>query len=56
VSAFKPSEFKNKFKKPKIQISVAFTKDIVSRFSSYYARQGQPNFDSIALVEDLRKG
>ena len=30
---------------PKIQISPPFVKDIVARFSSYYARQGQPNID-----------
>ena len=29
----------------KIQISPSFVKDIVARFSSYYARQGQPNID-----------
>lgn len=30
---------------PKYQISPPFVKDIVSRFSSYYARQGQPDID-----------
>lgn len=30
---------------PCSQISPPFTKDIVSRFSSYYARQGQPDID-----------
>ena len=30
---------------PKCQISPPFVKDIVSRFSSYYARQGQPDID-----------
>lgn len=30
---------------PHAQISAAFIKDIVSRFSSYYARQGQPEID-----------
>ena len=33
------------FDDPLVQISSAFTKDIVARFSSYYARQGQPDFD-----------
>ena len=30
---------------PEIQISLSFVKDIVARFSSYYARQGQPDLD-----------
>ena len=38
--------FEEKFGKPVIQISPSFVKDIVSRFSSYYARQGQPDIDS----------
>ena len=39
-----------KFTKPKIQVSPQFVKDLVARFSSYYARQGQPdlNFSEIA--------
>lgn len=28
-----------------VQVSYAFLKDIIARFSSYYARQGQPNID-----------
>ena len=39
-------DFDEKFGKPTIQISLSFVKDIVSRFSSYYARQGQPDIDS----------
>ncbi|WP_429011509.1 hypothetical protein [Aeromonas veronii] len=30
---------------PLVQVSPVFLKDIVSRFSSYYARQGQPDID-----------
>lgn len=33
----------DKYSEPKIQISQAFIKDIISRFSAYYARQGQPD-------------
>lgn len=40
------TEFNEKFEKPSIQISPFFVKDIVSRFSSFYARQGQPDIDS----------
>ena len=42
--------FEEKFGKPTIQISPSFVKDIVSRFSSYYARQGQPDIDSKDFV------
>ena len=42
--------FDEKFGKPTIQISPSFVKDIVSRFSSYYARQGQPDIDSKDFV------
>ena len=42
--------FDERFGKPVIQISPSFVKDIISRFSSYYARQGQPDIDSEAFV------
>ena len=45
-------DFDEKFEKPCIQISPSFVKDIVSRFSSYYARQGQPEIDSKDLVDN----
>ncbi len=45
IETLLPSEFKKVFEDPLAQISSAFTKDIVARFSSYYARQGQPDFD-----------
>ncbi len=44
--AITEDEFGKKFQiPPEIQISPPFVKDIVARFSSYYARQGQPNID-----------
>lgn len=43
-------DFEETFGKPTIQISPSFVKDIVSRFSSYYARQGQPDIDSEDFV------
>jgi len=45
IETYKPSEFGKSFGIPAAQISSAFTKDVVARFSSYYARQGQPDFD-----------
>lgn len=45
LSAFSLSEFRSQFEVSQIQISPTFVKDIVSRFSSYYARQGQPGIE-----------
>lgn len=39
-------EFSERFGKPLIQISPPFVKDIVARFSSFYARQGQPDVEN----------
>ena len=44
------ADFGAQFETPSIQISPFFVKDIVSRFSSYYARQGQPDIDSKDFV------
>ena len=43
-------DFDEQFETPSIQISPFFVKDIISRFSSYYARQGQPDIDSDDFV------
>ena len=46
LSSLEIGHFKEKLHlPPKIQISPPFVKDVVARFSSYYARQGQPNID-----------
>ena len=45
------NDFDEKFDQPLIQISPFFVKDIVSRFSSYYGRQGQPDIDSDDFVD-----
>ena len=45
-------DFKERFEKPWFQISPPFVKDIVSRFSTYYARQGQPDLDSEDFVNN----
>jgi CheY-like chemotaxis protein len=53
----KRSQFIDRFTLPKIQISSTFLKDIIARFSSYYARQGQPVYDFCGKkgLELLRK-
>jgi hypothetical protein len=45
VETYEPDDYINIFDIPIFQISMPFCKEIVSRFSSYYARQGQPDFD-----------
>ena len=50
LTALDKEDFDEKFGKPSIQISPSFVKDIVSRFSSFYARQGQPDIDSEEFV------
>ncbi|ASK27154.1 response regulator [Neisseria chenwenguii] len=45
VSTHTEEEINTSFDTPAIQISAPFLKDIISRFSSYYARQGQPDID-----------
>ena len=46
LTALKEEEVQERFKIPhRFQISPPFVKDIVSRFSTYYARQGQPEID-----------
>jgi len=42
---YNEDELKTKFEPPRLQISSPFLKDIISRFSSYYARQGQPDIN-----------
>ncbi len=45
ISTYSEHEMKAIFDNSDIQISSSFLKDIISRFSSYYARQGQPDID-----------
>ena len=48
VSTYSQEELDKSFNSPVIQVTSPFLKDIISRFSSYYARQGQPDIN-IAL-------
>lgn len=45
LSSLSSEEFDERFEKPAVQISPSFVKDMVARFSAYYARQGQPDID-----------
>jgi CheY-like chemotaxis protein len=56
ISTYRPKDFHANFNAPSLQITTAFIKDIIARFSSYYARQGQPDFDFTFLSETLKNG
>lgn len=45
--------FNEEFNGPLLNISSSFVKDIVARYSSYYARQGQPDFNFTELKSKL---
>lgn len=53
VSTLPKDGFDERFNKPSIQISGFFVKDIVARFSAYYARQGQPDIDVDRILAAL---
>lgn len=45
--------FDQLFNAPTLQVSKHFIKDIISRYSAYYARQGQPDFDYESLSNEI---
>ena len=45
IATFALEEFEAAFAKPLRQVSIYFVKDIIARFASFYARQGQPDLD-----------
>ena len=45
VSSYSQEDFNQKFMEPKLKVQEAFVKNILNRFSSFYGRQGQPDFD-----------
>lgn len=53
ISTHTIDEFQIGYQHPHIQISPHFVKDILSRFSSYYARQGQPDIDRNKIIEEV---
>ncbi|KJS20438.1 MAG: histidine kinase [Clostridiaceae bacterium BRH_c20a] len=53
VLSYSPESLEEEYEKPIIKIQEYFVKSILGRFSSYYARQGQPDFkfeDEAALI------
>jgi hypothetical protein len=53
LSTITKDEFDKEFQAPVIQISPSFVKDVVARFSSYYARQGQPDIECDDFITHL---
>lgn len=53
IATYTKEEFERDFDSPSIQISDPFLKDIIARFSSYYARQGQPDIDHARVIIDI---
>jgi len=51
--ALDKTNFEARFYSPRVQISSHFIKDIISRFSSFYARQGQPDFDFDSISSQM---
>lgn len=45
VITYSPNELRIRFKHPLIKVQESFVKSILGRFSAYYARQGQPDFN-----------
>ena len=45
VMNFSPEDLVKEFYLPELRVQDSIVKDILSRFSAYYARQGQPDFD-----------
>lgn len=56
IETLKPSAFKKRFKNTGIVVSGEFRKDIVARFSMFYARQGQPDMEFERIVAKLISG
>ncbi len=45
VITYPPEKFVEEYGRPKVKVQEYFVKNILNRFSAYYARQGQPDFD-----------
>ncbi len=53
ISVCTKDTFEKDYNQPFIQVSPHFVKDILSRFSSYYARQGQPDIEYSKMLEKI---
>lgn len=53
VITFPPEDFIAEFGQPIIKVQEYFVKSILNRFSAYYARQGQPDFDFKSEINSI---
>jgi hypothetical protein len=53
IFSLKPGDFKKIYDILGIQIAPSFIKDIVGRFASYYARQGQPDIEKSDVIKQV---
>lgn len=53
VINYSPEELSDEFYDPEFRIQDSIVKDILGRFSSYYARQGQPDFNFELEAEEI---
>jgi len=53
ANALSQAEFDAAFEMPTVQVASPFIKDLLARFSAYYARQGQPDFDVRRIAGEL---
>lgn len=45
MKTYQLEKFVEEYGSPKVKVQENFVKNILNRFSAYYARQGQPDFD-----------
>lgn len=55
ISSLSKHDINELYEVPAVQITSPFIKDLLSRFSGYYARQGQPDFDVKKLAEEMEQ-
>ncbi|MDD4111893.1 MAG: response regulator [Herbinix sp.] len=55
VINYSPDELSEEFYSPELRVQDSIVKDILSRFSAYYARQGQPDFDFDKEADNIIK-
>lgn len=53
VETYSPAHFNEIFEVPKVQVVSHFIKDIISRYSAFYARQGQPDLPFAKVAKKL---
>ncbi|HAU29003.1 MAG TPA: response regulator [Rhodospirillaceae bacterium] len=53
ISTIDPNEINTLYEQLSLQIAPSFIKDVIARFSSYYARQGQPEIDIETILSSL---